>query len=496
MQLRDLLATAVLCLPIGAAAQTSANVRPLSLDQCIEQALQKNLSIQIDRIGPEIATFNLESSLGSTYDPVASFSLSERFSSSPGRVDAATALRSPPSENYTDIWTPSIRGTLPSGTVLTLSGNLTRSSGTSFPGGFQYVDSASLSLTQPLLKNSWIDANRLNIRLNRKNITISELSLRLTLISTVNAVQQAYYDLTFAVENIKVQEASLALAEKLLAENKKRVELGAMAPLDEKQAESQVAARKADLLTALREVDATQNRLRNLLTDDYPAWSSVRIQPTDTLMALPQTFNVLESWQSGMANRPEVLQARLDVEKQNISLSYSYNQLFPSLDLTASYGHNGVGPTLSGALNDIQGGMFQSYSYGVVLSFPLSNRDAKSRYASGKANVAQSLLRLKKQEQDVVVQIDDAVKSAQTSYDKIDATRLARVYAEIALEAEQKKLESGKSTSFVVLQLQRDLTAARSAEIRAQADYNKAVAALRQAEGTTLSKAKIKVGAK
>jgi len=496
MRTRILLGTAALWLPLAAAAQTNVTLRAMSLEDCIEHALQRNLSIQIDRIGPEIATFNLESSLGSTYDPVASFSITERFNSSPGRIDAATALRSPPSENYTDIWTPSLRGTLPSGTTLTLSGNLTRSSGTSFPVGFQYVNSVSLALAQPLLKNSWIDANRLNIRLNRKNIQGSELSLRLTLISTVNSVQQAYYDLTFAVENIKVQEASLGLAEKLLAENKKRVELGALAPLDEKQAESQVAARKADLLSAVRDLDATQNRLRNLLTDDYTSWNTIRIQPTESLVALPQTFDLQESWQAGMANRPEILQSRLDLEKQNISLSYNYNQLFPSLDLTASYGHNGVGPTLSAGLNDIQGGMFQSYSYGVVLSYPLSNRDAKNKYAAGKANVAQSLLRLKRQEQDVVVQIDDAVKSAQTSYDKIDATRLARVYAEIALDAEQKKLESGKSTSFVVLQLQRDLTAARSAEIRALADYNKAIATLRQTEGTTLDKAKIKVEGK
>jgi outer membrane protein TolC len=494
MRTTKLLGAAALCLPVAVQAQTT-NVpeRSLSLRECMELAIRHNLSVQIDRIGPEIATFNLESSLGSAYDPVASLTLSERFNSSPGRIDATTALRSPPSENYNDTWTPSLRGTLPSGTTLTLSGNLNRSSGTSFPTGFQYVDGVSLSLAQPLLKNSWIDANRLNIRLNRKNIQSSELTVRATLINTVNSVQQAYYDLIFSVENIKVQEASLALAEKLLAENRKRVEVGALAPLDEKQAESQVAARKADLLTAHRDLDSTQNRLRTLLTDDFASWHGVRIRPTDPLVAVAQTLALQESWQAGMANRPEILQARIDLEKQNIQVSYNYNQLFPSLDLTASYGQNGVGATFGNALNDIQTGKFQSYSYGVVFSVPLSNRDAKNRYSAAKAGAAQSLLRLKKQEQDVVVQIDDAVKSAQTSFDKIDATRLARVYAEIALDAEQKKLESGKSTSFVVLQLQRDLTAARLAEIRAQADYNKALSTLSQTEGTTLEKSGIKV---
>ncbi len=499
MQSAHLIAAAALCLPLAARAQTTnQTTRPLSLQECIELAVQHNLQVQIDRMGPEIAQFTLDSSIGTTYDPVASMTLRQGFSSIPsGRTDPTTGFFLPtPIENYTDTYSPSISGFLPTGARVAVTGNLTRSSGTSFPTSFQYNDNASLSLTQPLLKNAWIDSSRLTIELNRKNILTSEQTLRLTLINTVNSVQQAYYDLIYDVENVKVQQASLGLAEKLLAENKKRVEVGALAPLDEKQAESQVAARKADLISAQHDLEAQQNLVRSLLTDDYSSWHSVQITPTDTIVAVPQTFNLQQSWQAGMTSRPEVLQARLDLERQNITLRYNYNQLFPQLDLTASYGYNGLGNTLATGLDGLQSGRNQFYSYGLVLSVPLSNMAARNNYKSAKANVAQSLLRLKQQEQSVLTQIDNAMKSAQTAYDKIDATRQARVYAEIALDAEQKKLESGKSTSFVVLQLQRDLTAARSAEIRALADYYKALAALGQAEGTTLEKTKVKLEVK
>lgn len=123
----------------------------------------------------------------------------------------------------------------------------------------------------------------------------------------------------------------------------------------------------------------------------------------------------------------------------------------------------------------------------------MSNREAKNRYAQSKAEKQQSLLRLKQLEQDIMVQIDNSVKLARSEFERIDLTRKAREYAEAAVEAEQIKLANGKSTSFFVLQLQRDLTTARSAEIRSLADYNKAMAVLAQSEGTTLQRNKLSV---
>jgi outer membrane protein TolC len=225
-----------------------------------------------------------------------------------------------------------------------------------------------------------------------------------------------------------------------------------------------------------------------LITDNYAEWHAVDVQPAEKLVAIPEKFNLLESWEHGMTLRPDLLQSRVDLERRDIVLRYERNQLFPQLDLVGSYGRNGLDRHFGAALEDIRDENNPSYSYGVVFSVPLSNRGPRNRFRATKAEKEQALLLLKQLEQNILVQIDDAVKLAQTNLERVDATRKARLFAEAALDAEQKKLENGKSTSFIVLQLQRDLTAARSQEIRALADYNIALARLASSEGTVLER--------
>ena len=496
MRIITLFCLFVACLGPAGRAQTDApRSRQLSLEDCVRLALQFNLDVQIKRVSPLVDEFTLAGAYGA-YDPAFGLNLKQGFNSSPGSSDPSSFLFNNPSENYTDTFGPSVTGTLPYGTRYTASSSLVRNSGTSFKSGFSYSSVALLSLTQPLLKNFWMDAARQTIEVSKRTLKMDELSLRFQIMSTISSVEQAYFDLIFARENVKVQTNSLALAEKLLAENKKRVEVGALAPLDEKQSESQVAARKSDLLSALRDLAAQENALKALLTGDFLTWRAVDIVPMDTLVAVPGAFNLQESWQRGMTLRPDLQQQREAVERQNVVIRYSHNQLFPQLDLTTTYGHNGLGGTVPSGLDGVWNGKNQFYSYGLVLTFPFSNTSAKNAYKASRASKEQLVLQLKQAEQNIIVAIDNAVKTAQNNFEKVDATRQARIYAEAALDAEQKKLENGKSTSFVVLSLQRDLTAARSAEIRALADYNKALSALALSEGTTLDKAKLKVEVK
>ena len=481
---------AALAFAVSASAQTNAPAtRIITLAECIALALDKNLDIQIRRLQPSIDLYNLDSARG-YYDLAFNLNATHRFNSSPGSPDPNSALFGKSSDSFTESYGPSFTQQFGTGGRATINGDLIRRSGSSFTS-FNYQTDAGISLTQPLLKNAWIDSTRQTILVNKKTLKIDELALRNQVITTVNSVQQAYYELVFARDNVRVQEASLELAEKLLADNKRRVEVGALAPLDEKQSESQVAARRSDLLSARRDLEIQLNLIKSFLGDDYVSWAAIILEPADKLVALPQTFNVQDSWRSGMSLRPDLQSSKEAIERQNIVLRYNYNQLFPSLDLTLTYGHNGLGRTVDTGLNGIQRGDNQFYSYGIVLSFPLSNTTAKNTYKSGKLTKEVLLLQFKQLEQSIIVEIDNAVKQAQTAYEKINATRQARLYAEAALDAEQKKLENGKSTSFFVLQLQRDLTAARSAEIRALADYNKAIASLSKSEATTLEKANI-----
>lgn len=467
-------------------ATPEQSVRELTLNECIEMALAHNLDIRIQQQNPMMDRFTLEGSYAA-WDPRFTTTLSHNFNSSPGGTDTdGRVLPSVDINNETAA--PGLSGTLPTG----LSYDLTSSFGYR-DIRYEYTSSANISVRQPLLKNMWIDDARRQILLNRRTIKRSELGVSLQAMNTIAAVEQAYYDLIFAEENVKVQTSALELAQRLLDENKKRVEVGALAPLDEKQAESQVAARQADLITANRQLSDQENALKRIIMDDFSAWRPVYIKPKDKLLPIAQTFDVQESWRTGIDGRPDLAQSRIDLEKQDIQLRYTRNQLFPSLDLFGSFGQNGIGPNMGNVIRDIEAGENPKHSFGVVLTIPLGNRAARSAHSSAKILKEQLLLSYKKLEQDTVVNIDNSVRLAQANYEQIDATRKAREYAEAALDAEQKKLANGKSTSFVVLQLQRDLTSARSAEIRALADYNKALSQLSLNEGTTLKRNNLEV---
>jgi outer membrane protein TolC len=464
--------------------------RPIALDDCFQISLKYNLDLQIQRLNPEIARYNLSVSYAS-YDPQFTIAGEHDYSLSPGGFDA-NKNPYPSSTSDADLFRAGLTGMLPGGFSYTLSGNTRDEWGARALAPFSVTSgNLSLQMRQPLLKNLWIDSTRMNIWVSRKNLKSSELALRQQIMVTITSVEQAYYDLIFARENVKVQEKALELAERLLHENKQRVKVGALAPLDEKQAESQVAARKADLLSTQRTLAIQQNVLKSLLSEDFNLWNNVNLEPTETLLAVPQAFSTPDSWAKGLTMRPDLMQARIEVEKQDIVIRYNRNQLYPALDLIGSYGHTASQPGYNGVFQDLAKGTGPFWSYGAQLSFPLTSQATRNNLKSSRAARQQILLQLKKQEQDIMVQIDNAVKLAQTNLERVDATHQARLYAEAALDAEQKKLENGKSTSFIVLQLQRDLTTARSTEISALTEYNKSLAQLAFAEGATLQRHQI-----
>jgi outer membrane protein TolC len=352
-----------------------------------------------------------------------------------------------------------------------------------------------VQLTQPLLKNFWIDNTRLTIRVAKNRLKYSEQGLRQQVITSVTAVENAYYELIYALENVKVQQQALELAQTQLDQDRQRVQIQVLAERGGtiEQDEAQVAQSKANLIAAQSTLNTAQNTLKSLLTDEYSRWHDMNIQPTATLESPLQLFDLQDSWSKGMTERPDLLQARLNVQQQGVQLKYYRNQLFPELDLIGTYGFNGAGREFSDTFNQFHEGNAPFYTYGAQLTMPLSNLGPRNQYKSTKATMQQIVLQLKQLEQNVMVEIDNAVKQAQSAYQSVDATRQTRIYAEAALDAEQKKYAVGKSTTFTVLQLQNNLTSARSQEIRALANYNEALANLTQQEGSTLDRFGIRI---
>jgi outer membrane protein TolC len=484
-------------------AQTETNTvatREMSLQDCLQEALAHNFDVQIERFNPQISLYDLNAAYAG-WDPTANFSADHNYNVSGGGF-TSQQIPIPATTSKSDSFSGGIGGLLPSGLQYDFFGNIANRSFQSTPTNFTQNSSGSIgvSLTQPLLKNFWIDGTRLNIRIAKNNLKFSEQQLRQQFITTVTAVQNAYYELIFARENVKVQQEALQVAQTQFDQDQQRVQVGSLAPLDVQQDQAQVAQSKANLISAQYNMETAQNNLKNLITDSYSKWHDLIIQPTASLEAPLQVFDLQDSWATGMTERPDLVQARLNLEQQGIQLKYSFNQLFPELDLTGSYGFNGSSSGRGSQYNETFGqwkkGNQPFYSYGVQLSVPLSNAGARNQYKAAKATKQQALLQLKQLEQNVMVEIDNAVKQAESSYQSVEATRQARMYAEAALDAEQKKYSVGKSTTFTVLQLQNSLTAARSQEIRSLANYNEALATLAQQEGSTLDRSRINIEVK
>lgn len=487
MRLVRIFCLALFCASGAGSAFSQTNVvRPMSLNEAIQLALRHNFDVQIEQLNPRIARFNYEVA-ESYYDPTLDLSVVHRNSTREGGVNENTGEPFPSTSTEGTAVSGGIAGVLPTGLTYDFGPNITHNTGTSRGSPFDlYEGQTGITLRQPLLRNFLIDAGRRNILIAKKDIEISEYGLAAQMMTVISQVEQAYYDLIFTRQNINVQRSAMELAERLVAENRRKVEVGTLAPLEQAQSESQAAVARADLVSAQGNYETQQNILKSLITDQYREWHAVEIVPTEQLVVVPEEFDIMESWRRGMQYRPDLNQLRSDLERRDINLRYQRNQILPSLDLVGSYGRNALANDVGGVFTDINRETSPFYSFGAVFSIPLSRRGPKNAYNATRAEMEQAKLRLQSAEQTIMVQIDDAIKRARTNLERIEATRAARQYAEQALAAEGKKLEAGRSTSFVVLQLQRELTSARSEEIRAISEYYKSLSQVAFNEGSTL----------
>ena len=492
------------CLPLLAGAESTNSfpgARSLSLRQCFDLALSRNLDLQIEHLTTDIAGFNLGAAYG-VYSPTVSFRAEHDTLNEPANVDPKKAGLDLSYEQQSDLLGPALSGKLPIGLSYNLNGytredNFATVLGTP-PNTFirntnNYFSEGRIDLQQHLLRDFWIDSDREQIQLRRKDLKISQQALRFQVMKVILAVELSYDDLLAAREDVRVQEKALELRQQLVKETRRRVEVGDLPPLDAEQAQTQLE-NTVTALSAARELYVSQqNTIKSLLTDDFKSWVDVELVPTDPLVAVQQEMSRSNSFVMAMSLRPDLVQARLAVEKGDVEVRFRKNQLFPNLDLIGMYGGLGVADEPGHSINNALSFGNQEYSYGVVLSFPLDNLTERNQYRVSKAARQIAKLQLQKAEQDVLVQIADFVNRAQSRFQQVGSTRNARSYAEAALAAEIKKLQNGLSTAFFVLQLQEILTAARTAEVRALVDYNKILAQLAFAEGSILEKHRLEV---
>ncbi|HET9844468.1 MAG TPA: TolC family protein [Nitrospira sp.] len=352
----------------------------------------------------------------------------------------------------------------------------------------------ALTLTQPLLRNAGIDINKTFIRIAQNNAMVEEHVFRDRVLTVVATVEQTYWEVVFANENMKVAEAALKAAQELLATNRAKAKAGVMSIVDVLQAEAAVASRVEQVLVAEKSIRDQEDLLRRLLNPgEEELRQDVRLTPKDKPVIALEPISLPEAIDLAIDLRPEIVQAKKNLETSELNTKFAKNQLLPTLSFQGTMGLAGLGRDYTDSVNRNFSGEFYNYGAGLVLSYPLGNRSAWStfnrRQIEGK-NAETSLVSIRQQ---IIIGVKEAVRRVQTDFKRIETTKSARIMAEKQLQAEQERLKVGLSTTRFVLDFQRELATAQGNELRAIVDYNKSLSNLSRHKATTLERYSLQV---
>ena len=372
----------------------------------------------------------------------------------------------------------------------------------------------TLRVTQSLLQGFGRSVNSRNIRIAKNNREVSDLVFKAQVITTVTQVQNLYWDLVSFQAEVRSREEDLRLAQKLYEDNKRRVEIGTLAPIEIVRAEAEVASRQQDLTIAVTRVQVQETTIKNALSKNglvSPYLLDVEIVPTDRIEVpdIEEIQPLQDLMSQALRSRPELTQSRIRLKNQDISLKGVRNAMLPQVSVFADVTNNGLAgrlnedfmgfPGIDSPVSDFFiGGLgtslshlfrrnFPDYSIGVQVSFPLRNRRAQADIAATLLERRQEDIRFRQQENAIRAEVRNAVIGVQQARAVFAAAEKTRILQERTLDAEQKKFKLGASTIFFVVEAQRDLALARSAEITAQNNYIKAKVELDRAIGETLA---------
>ncbi|MBC7927336.1 MAG: TolC family protein [Bryobacteraceae bacterium] len=365
-----------------------------------------------------------------------------------------------------------------------------------------------LQLTQNLLQGFGSAVNGRNIRVQRNNVKVSDLQFKQQVINTVSAALNLYWDFVAFNEDVRARRQAVETARTLFGNNRKQVELGSLAEIEITRAEAQVYATQQDLTIAQTNLLQQETILKNVLARNGVAeagLTGVRIVPLDRITIPPDTaIQPVEDLISEAArNRPELQQARINLESNQLNLVGIRNSLKPSLQAFTQLTNNGLTGDLSalgaaqpgvgylaGGYGNLLGQIFRrnypNYSAGFSLNIPLRNRAAQADYAISVIELRQNELNLRRNLNQVRVDVQNAVIGIQQARARYEAALRSRVLQEQTLSADQRKFDLGAATPFQVIQDQRDLASAQSSETQAMANYTHARISLEEALGKTL----------
>ncbi len=440
------------------------------------------------------------------------------------RTQAYSPFSQPFTNSHTSTWNFAYQQGFHWGTTLSVGFTNTRATANPLSDfqalTTQYNSTLRATFNQPLLAGLGFLSNTRFIRIAKNNREISDVAFRLQVITTVNQIQNIYWDLVNAYENVKVQEQSVALAEKTLADNKKQVEIGTLAPIEVVRAQSVVATNQQALITARTNLELQQLLIKNALSRTLvdPKLAEAEVVPTDTMQPPAQEpiTPIQDLIGDALSHRAELAESRIDLANRDITNKSARNALLPGLNLFAYYQGSGLGGTINPNYTCLTGGTFctntalppNSYGsalsqlvdstapdkgVGLQLNIPLRNRAAQANQVRAELEYRQAEMRLQQLENQVRIEVRNAQFAVQQNRAAVEAAQANVALALQSLDAEQKKYALGASTTTLVLQAQRDLTQAQSNFVSAKGAYVKSRVELDRATGLTLNRLGIEI---
>jgi HAE1 family hydrophobic/amphiphilic exporter-1 len=507
----------------------------LSLREALKLALENNKDIEVARENVKLAEFDLLGARGA-YDPrLSSQAYFERVITPSASFLGGSTNGAVTNADFTGSLRLDGLSTKAGGSYRLDFSSIRSTTNNQFAAlDLQYPTSLSFTYTQPLRRGRRIDGARRQIEIARKNLSLTDTQFRQRAIETITNVQRAYWDLVFALRNLQVQSDAVADARTQIEHNKRLVNEGQLAPIDIVAADAQLSTFEQSLFSALEDVSRAENNLKSLIAPNAqaPIWRA-SVVPTDSVDLTAPPIALPEAMKLALDNRPELQQATLAREVNQIDQQYYRDQTKAQVDLVGSYGAVGLagflnsnainpfsstnqirdrvnalsalaglpllpvpapqqlnGNLLGGygqSLTNLAANRFNNFKVGVQINLPLRNRTAEAQLGHSLVEGQRIATQREQLEQTIQVDVRNALQVLRSTEARLRAAAATRAANEQQYESEKRKLDAGQSTVFLVLERQTALTTARGNELRAQTDLNKAIAEIQRATGNALT---------
>lgn len=493
--------------------ESSARVYNLRLEDAIQRALERNLDIAVQRINPLVQDMAVATA-NAAFLPTASSNFGMNQSTFPNRTlfdggglggDSIVTDRG----NYDLGLSQEMKW---GGGRYTVTWDSTRSESTNVFNSFNpsYAANMNLGYTQPLLRGFRTDQRRTQLVVSQINRDITEIDLEQTITNTLANVRSRYWDLVYAIASVDVQQQALELAEQLVRDNRARVEIGTLAPIDVVQAESEAAARRQALAQAIQGLRTAELALKQLIVNGTgdELWNA-DLNPIDQPQVEAAPIDLEAAIGGALDRRTDIARVRRLLDINDANVENLRNSTLPALDLIGNYQLTGQGgPQLlrenffgdvttavpggySDAVESIANAEYPFWSVALQMSYPLGQSADKAAYERARLQVQQTTAQLRQIELQIATEVTNAALQIDAIQERIEAATAARELAEEQLRAEESRFEVGLSTNFFVVQAQRDLATAQDNELRAILDFQLALIEFERAQRSSLGAAGI-----